>query len=154
MTIYIKQIDEIMLESIFEELIELKNYSSSLHFNNANEINNYNRVKTKELFQYIPQYKAFLFGAFEEEKLIGFIWGYPRTFFNEERIFINSLVVSKSYQNRGIGKKLIEKIKLFAKDTLNYQALDLTVIPTNDKAIKLYENLGFKSERIQMRLEL
>lgn len=153
MNILIKKINSDLLKEKFEEFIVLKNYNSSLHFNEG-DIDGFNRKKTTELIDYICEQKAYVFGAFDGNNLIGFIWGYPRIFFNEKRIFINSLVVAKEYAKQGLGKKLIEVLANFAKEELGCNALDVTVAPFNFNAVGFYEHLGFESERIQMRMKL
>lgn len=153
MNVDIKSIDTELLKEKFEEFILLKNYNSSLHFDKG-DIDRFNRQKTEELFEYLRQQKAYVFGAFEGDNLIGFIWGYPRIFFNENRIFINSLVVSKKYAKQGLGKRLIDTLAQFAKHELDCDALDVTVAPANVNAVGFYDHLGFKPERIQMRIGL
>ena len=92
---------------------------------------------------------AIVYGAYDKSKLVGFIWGYPRNFFDEKRIFINCLVVNKEYEKQGIGKKLINRLEDFAKEN-KYDSIDLTVAPFNENAVGFYNHMGFESERIQM----
>lgn len=153
MSIDIKTIDMGLLQEKYEEFLTLKNYNSSLHFDKG-DIDGFNRKKLNELFEHLKQERAYLFGAFDGGRLVGFIWGYPRTFFDEKRIFINSLVVAKEYEKMGIGKLLVKRIGWFAKNELRCEALDVMVAKKNENAIGFYEHLGFKAERVQMRLPL
>jgi ribosomal protein S18 acetylase RimI-like enzyme len=149
----IKIFDETILRENYDDFLALKNYNSSLHFDQG-DIDGFNRKKIDELFGYFPQGKAFVLGAFIESKLVGFIWGYPRVFFEEKRMFINSLVVDKEYAKLGIGKQLIKQLGQCAKSKLNCEALDLMVASSNKNAIGFYEHLGFNVERHQMRVSI
>lgn len=60
-----------------------------------------------------------------------------------EGYFIGALFVSKEYQKQGIGKKLIEHCKNL------YNHLDVAVYVENNKAIKFYEECGFKIRKQQ-----
>ena len=150
--INIIEINSKILSEQFEEFMILKNYNSLIHFPNK-DVDKFNRKKMTELVNYLKEKKAIVYGAYDKSKLVGFIWGYPRIFFDEKRIFINCLVVNKRYEKQGIGKKLINKIENFAKEN-KYDSIDLTVAPFNKNAVGFYEHIGFESERIQMYKKL
>src|SRR5699024_7018869 len=118
------------------------------------DIDSFNKKKSNELFEYMDKNAAYVVGAFDDKKLIGFIWAYPRIFFIEKRLFINTLVVSKEYSGRGIGKSLISYLTSFAKKNLDITSLDVNVYPKNANAIGFYKHLGFEDERIQMKKEI
>ncbi|MBI2251558.1 MAG: GNAT family N-acetyltransferase [Armatimonadetes bacterium] len=60
--------------------------------------------------------------------------------------YIFDLAVKQEYWGKGIGKLLIRQAEEFTKEKgLNY--LTLGVSSSNQRAIKLYESLGFKEER-------
>lgn len=145
----IKQVDIDMFKKYFNDILELKNYSSSLHFISS-EIEEFNKKKLLEVYDYLEEEKAIIFGAFKNEKLIGYLWGYPHTFFNEKRIYINSLVVNKQFSGQGIGTKLLKKIEEYSVDN-NYDSMDLNVVPSNEIAYNLYKKNNFEIERFQMR---
>lgn len=57
------------------------------------------------------------------------------------------VAVKKEYRRKGIAKKLI-------KHTIKYCKGDIAIHVNKDNpVIKLFENLGFKSRNIEMRLE-
>ena len=147
-SIKIVSINSDILSSEFEQFLKLKNYNSLIHFPNK-DVNNFNKNKLLELIEYLKEEKAFVYGAYNKQELVGFIWGYPHIFFDEKRIFINCLVVEKEYEKKGIGKKLINKINEYASKN-KYDSIDLTVAPFNKNAVGFYEHIGFKSERVQM----
>lgn len=60
---------------------------------------------------------------------------------------ISGLAIRPDFQNRGIGRAVMTKILEELKDIPN---IDLVTHPDNDRAIKLYESLGFTlGERIE-----
>ena len=58
----------------------------------------FNKFATKN--EVICNYTPFNFVAREDNKIIGFAWCYPRKFFDENRVFLNSLIVKENYRNR------------------------------------------------------
>ena len=87
--------------------------------------NNYNTVKKV----YIPMAETFVY----EDK--GIIRGFISVINNE---FIGALFVDINYQNKGIGKSLIN----YAMD--KYKNLNLAVYKENEKAVKFYLSRGFE----------
>jgi ribosomal protein S18 acetylase RimI-like enzyme len=71
----------------------------------------------------------------------------------KRRVFIADLFVKKGYRKKGIATKLIQKIfQLSKRKKLN--KVRLKVLPNNEKAIKLYEKLGFNLQKYQMEKKL
>lgn len=56
------------------------------------------------------------------------------------------IMVHKDYQEKGIGKKLLESIIDLADNWLMLVRLELTVFTDNKRAINLYKSLGFEIE--------
>lgn len=56
------------------------------------------------------------------------------------------IMVHEEFQNRGIGRKLMADILEIADDYLGLVRVELEVLPDNDRAIRLYESLGFVVE--------
>lgn len=83
------------------------------------------------------QYSDF-FGAFDGEKLAGYIGG--RTIAGETEIF--NVAVSPEYRRKGIGKKLIERF-IEASREKETDVIFLEVRASNLPAINLYEGAGF-----------
>lgn len=54
------------------------------------------------------------------------------------------ICVLPGYQKNGLGRRLMEA-SLAALQELGYRALTLTVTATNENAVRLYENLGFRT---------
>lgn len=149
MKIYQLKIDDIELH--FEELFALKCRSlrKSFQEGQCNNLEVVCREKLLELPKYVNDGKAIVFGAFEDQKMIGFLWAYPRTFFNQPRMFINGIAVEEAYEGMGVAKSLVEEMKVYATNN-DYTGIDLTVAPFNEKAVGFYRHIGFEDERIQM----
>ena len=58
------------------------------------------------------------------------------------------LIGDKSSWGKGYAKEATSKIIQYCFDTLKLSKITLGVVSENKRAIKLYENLGFKRERI------
>ena len=67
-------------------------------------------------------------------------------------IYLHALAVLPEYQGKRIGKKLLDYVKNIAKE--KKQAVTLHAWMDNHRAIKLYENEGFKIiERIEIKCQ-
>ncbi len=60
-----------------------------------------------------------------------------------------SIVVRRDYWGQGIGKKIMETGLLWAQSVLS--RVELNVVDSNERAITLYEKMGFKLEGIKKR---
>ena len=88
-----------------------------------------------------------------KEKLIGFIWAYPRVFLEENRIYINALIIDKKYRGRGFGQMLVEEVEKYAREN-NIFVVDVSTASFKEEAINFYEKIGYVSERVQLRKSL
>ncbi len=66
----------------------------------------------------------------------------------ENTAFIHSFYVDKKYRNKGIGKKLLQKVIDILKNN-NFKVIELTVDPDNEAGGRLYKLFGF--EKISLR---
>ena len=78
----------------------------------------------------------------DNNRILGFI-NYYEIY---DRVEIANFNVLDSYQNKGIGNKLIKKVIELSKDKVN---ITLEVRSDNDKAIHIYEKNGFKKVAIR-----
>lgn len=62
-------------------------------------------------------------------------------------LFIDYIAVDEEYRRYGVGTKLLDEIKSFAKNR-NVQTVELNVWGFNESAIKFYEKNNMKSKRI------
>lgn len=106
--------------------------------------------KINLLDTYLEQDSATLIGAFNNEELIGLVWLYKHTNFGELRLHINHIIVSKEHRGKGIAKQLIKEAERFAINN-EIKIMDLNVSEINVEAIKMYDNIGFSTERRLMK---
>lgn len=99
---------------------------------------------------FIEDGSAILIGAFEESKIVGFIWAY---LIREKTYHINYFAVDKEKRRLGIGQKLLDKLYVIGKEN-NIVNIELLVEPNNDKAIKKYKNNDFQEKYIKMEKKL
>lgn len=68
-------------------------------------------------------------------------------------LFIRNIGVSKICRGTGIGKTLVQKAFEYAKE-IQATSVELNVLEFNEKAIRFYEKLGFKTKSRQMECVL
>ncbi len=61
----------------------------------------------------------------------------------DDHVYISGLVVSPSFQGRGIARKVLVDL---LKNLGNIQRIDLVTHPDNQKALQLYQSIGFVIE--------
>lgn len=82
------------------------------------------------------------YGAFEDNKLLGYVEGYLETWNNRFRIS-NIVIFDKSWRNAGIGTKLFQKIVEDARKS-GARMVFLETQSCNTNAIAFYKKMGFK----------
>lgn len=66
---------------------------------------------------------------------------------NEHIIYLGGLAIHPDYFGQGFGKKMLHEIISFCK-TVGILRIELSVAVSNDKAIQLYEKVGFVKEGV------
>jgi ribosomal-protein-alanine N-acetyltransferase len=66
---------------------------------------------------------------------------------DENHAYISGVAVAKEFQRQGIAR---EAMKILLKKLKDIKLIDLVTHPENEKAIKLYESLGFEKIGSQM----
>ena len=91
-----------------------------------------------------------MFGAFDGERLIG-ITGFNRMARKRasHRGELVQVFVEPGYRGQNIGEKLLRHVLEYAFALDGIEQVQLSVIASNQTAIKLYEKLGFKSFGVQ-----
>lgn len=74
------------------------------------------------------------------DKLIGFTMLRK---FEKNSYFLWEFAIDKKFQDKGYGKKSLVELIDFLKEKYNLKILTTTYIYGNEKAKKLYENIGF-----------
>ena len=109
--------------------------------------------KIEGMIEHVANGSAMVFGMFDNESLIGFVWAYEHPYREETRVYVNEIHVDEHYRNRGFGKQLLGAVERIARKR-GYHALYIHAEGNNDGAIHLYKNEGYVVERVQLRKEL
>ncbi|WP_138420885.1 GNAT family N-acetyltransferase [Aquibacillus sediminis] len=110
--------------------------------------------KAKQLVQPLLKKDSYYLISTENNKLMGWILigGSKDQFSNKTIGFIYELFVLDEYRGKGISKQLIRTAIEQLKQE-GYSEIRLSVFEGN-KAIKIYENLGFETRTISMSLPI
>ena len=68
-------------------------------------------------------------------------------------IWIEQIIIDNKYRNKGYGKELIKEISEFAKKN-NCGRIELNCWSFNEDALKFYEKIGFKEQRVILEKEV
>ena len=103
-----------------------------------------------ETFIEIKSPDHFMFGAFDDETLIG-ITGFHRMERQRDRHRgeVVQVYVDANYRGQNVGEKLIRNVLEYAFTLDGIEQAQLSAIAGNEKAIKLYEKIGFRTFGIQ-----
>ena len=143
--------DYIKFKTSIQKLVSVSYYNNfNISQRLSNEISN---EKINQLEEYIKNEKAILIGAVKENKLIGLIWVYEHDYFGELRLHVNQVIVDVDHRKEGIGEKLILEVEKITKQ-LDIKVIDLFLTNSNYSAIKMYEKLGFKTERRYLKKDI
>jgi ribosomal protein S18 acetylase RimI-like enzyme len=110
--------------------------------------------KAKQLVEPLLKKDCYYLISTENNKLMGWILigGSKDQFSNKTIGFIYELFVLDEYRGKGISKQLINTaVEQFKQE--GYSEIRLSVFEGN-KAIKLYENLGFETRTISMSMPI
>lgn len=106
-------------------------------------------LKIMGFADFLSKQQAYGFGAFEQKRLIGYIWSYVFVFRNEKRMYVNELYVDNSYRKKGIGSELLHLVENEARK-LGVPSVYIHTEANNINAWHLYESKGFVLERVQL----
>ena len=106
--------------------------------------------KIESLIEHVRNGSAMVYGTFDQENLIGFVWAYEHPFREETRIYISEIHVDERYRGRGMGKQLLTAVEGMARSR-GYSALYLHAEGDKDDVIRLYQQQGYVIERVQLR---
>lgn len=90
---------------------------------------------------------GYSFGAYEGNVLVGLVIGEPREW--NRSVWVWEFHVAQAHRKRGIGKRLMEWVAEKAKRE-DFRTIVCETQTTNVTAIKIYRNLGFRLEGIDL----
>lgn len=88
-----------------------------------------------------------LFVAYWDERMVGFITGYRLQRFDKRvaEVLLYEIGVGENFRRKGIGKRLVEELINWAKQTGADEVWVLTN-KSNKEAVRLYQSVGGKTE--------
>jgi RimJ/RimL family protein N-acetyltransferase len=89
-----------------------------------------------------------IFVAEDERQLVGFLGAYGGNFRRNRHSAYIVIGIRQSFAGQGIGKQLFEALEKWAVDH-DLHRLELTVMCHNERAIRLYQKMGYKIEGVK-----
>lgn len=91
----------------------------------------------------------------EAQNPLGFVHLHPGSdhYYKGKQSHISDLIVAPAGRGQGVGKLLMAKAEAWAKEN-GYQRISLNVFDGNERARKLYEELGFGADAVKYIKEI
>lgn len=96
----------------------------------------------------LSQANQMIFVAEHENRLVGFLGAYGGSFQRNRHSAYIVIGILQRYVGQGIGRKLFETLEKWAIEQ-KFHRLELTVMCHNERGIRLYQKMGFKTEGIK-----
>lgn len=106
--------------------------------------------KMGDLVYHLSRGSCVAYAALEGDEVCGFVWAYPHRWRNEERMYVSEIRVREEWRRQGIGTELLRLVEDAARER-GIGALYLHAEVNNPNAVRLYESLGYVTERVQLR---
>jgi len=88
----------------------------------------------------------------ENNRVVGYLT-YKIKEKHTKKLDVDQLVILEQYRGKGYGKKLMNEIKRIAIEE-NCDRIELNCWMFNDKALGMYEHIGFDKQRIMYEMKL
>ena len=89
-----------------------------------------------------------IFVVEHENQLIGFLGAYGEIYRRSHHCVYIVIGILQNFTGQGIGKQLFETVEKWALDHKLHR-LELTVMSHNERAIRLYQKMGYQTEGIK-----
>lgn len=144
-----------------ETIIRLNKYVHDVHHNNHPDIfAEYNyQFMSETMGEQLKKDDVKSIIMYDDETPIGyavfFKKDYPEHFFKKgySTIFIDQMCVIPEYQRKGLGDKIINRVKQYCMEN-EITRLELCVWTKNSSAKSFYEKLGFESCYENMQIDI
>ena len=110
-------------------------------------LNKVKQLKWYEKYLNDDTQQTFIIELKEEETPIGTV-GLTNIDYKNQRADLTIIIGEKGYWGKGLGEESLNLLVRFAFNEMNLRKIKALVFSDNDKAIKLYEECGFKEEGI------
>ena len=109
--------------------------------------------KIRSMIEHMADDSAIVFGVFDRQTLLGYLWAYEVHFREEWRVYVSEVHVDPCLRGQGFGTALLEAVEAEAV-ARSIPSLYIHTEASNTGAIRLYERFGFQMERVQLRKAL
>lgn len=100
--------------------------------------------------EFIENKTAIIMGAFDEDKIIGFHWGYETKNLNERRIHSYFNAIENNYRGQKIGSRFFARLEEEAKKRGIY-IIEAMCTYDNKIAVNYHLHNGFEIERLKVK---
>lgn len=138
----------------FRQYLRLKKQSLNEYPNLINEkIKRTNNDIKKEFNEFFLSKKRFLLFVEKDNEIEGYLIGSIIRSDYQTIGYVDDLFISKNFRKKGGAKKLIEEfIKILKRNKIKKCRLGVNI--KNNKAIRLYRNMGFEIKHYEMDKKL
>lgn len=142
-------------------ILELLRQVGRVHYEGRPDIfrDNAQKYGASQVLALLNSSKTPLFVAVEEEKVLGYCFCKVKTYENEPvvndhtELYIDDLCVDENHRGQHIGTALYNEVLRYAK-MRGCHNITLNVWCFNERALKFYESLGMKPQRLFMETVL
>ena len=134
------------LERNRDVIIEMLEDIFQTNFKISNNLRKHANISYENMVKYLKDKTAIIYGAYNGELLIGFLWAYKRKIFDEERIHLDQIIIAKKYRKKGIGKSLLSTLETHCLNE-KIDIIDLMITLNNAETLEFYRSIGFNMER-------
>ena len=150
----IKTLSAELAEKHFETLTEFYYKNSKACSSMESFVLEDAEVKIEFMIAHIRDNTAIVFGAFDNDELVGYLWAYRIKFRDEDRVYVSEIHVAEKCRGQGLGHLLLNAVEEESRKIGEVTALYIHTEAGNAGAIRLYESEGYRMERVQMRKAL
>jgi RimJ/RimL family protein N-acetyltransferase len=104
--------------------------------------------QTQRIKNVLSQDNQMIFVAEQETQLVGFLSAYGGNYHRNRHCAYIVTGIRQSFAGQGIGTQLFERLEEWAIERQLHR-LELTVMAHNERAIHLYQKMGFKTEGVK-----
>lgn len=91
--------------------------------------------------------KEVLYIFLYKQKAVGMFKLVPLTYRNSHVVYLGGLAIDPALSGKGLGEEMLREIISLAKEK-GFKRIELSVATINERAIRLYEKVGFEKEGV------
>lgn len=142
------------IDHFYEQIVDMQFVNiTKYHYPHKEISREYVENKISELKKHLETGNTYFIAVITEETILGFIWGYESMFIDEKRMNINSMFVVKQARSLGLGKLLMNRLKMRASKN-GCVSISTHYAAFNQNAGRFYDEQDFKKTRIEVMHDL